>query len=223
MSSQPRAEAGAPRVRAETIPATGSVVGVAVTTTSGEYRQRILEAFAAVLRDKGLARAQITDICRVARISKRTFYECFATKEAAFTELIADASEATFAAVAAAASADLPWADLVARAVGTYLAGLGDEPVMAAAISTEMAGLGDGGAAARHQAVDRYAGLLVAASSAPARAAEGVVALDADTALLVAGGIAELVDRALSAGRHPAELGATITGALLAITSPHRR
>ncbi|HET9692568.1 MAG TPA: TetR/AcrR family transcriptional regulator [Acidimicrobiales bacterium] len=191
---------------------------VAVEQADQGYRDRIHDGFVAAVREKGLARAQIADICRHARISKRSFYECFPTKEAAFAELCAAASTATFDAVAAFAASDLPWADMVDRAVDLYLQALDDDPLMAAVISYDMAGIGDGGADARREAVDRYAGLLAAASRAASRRDPTVRELSADVALLLVGGIGELVDQAVAAGRPAAELGPVVKSVIGALS-----
>src|ERR1700759_1299930 len=60
---------------------------------------RLLEGLAESIREKGLAQAQVSDIVRHARASRRTFYNHFADKEACFVELMNTLSEAFLAEV----------------------------------------------------------------------------------------------------------------------------
>src|SRR5436309_3282404 len=50
-------------------------------------RQRLLDGLRQAIREQGLPQLTISDIVRNARTSKRTFYECFADKDACLVEL----------------------------------------------------------------------------------------------------------------------------------------
>lgn len=187
------------------------------TSVPTAHRRRLLDAFAEVLREKGLARTGIADVVRCARVSKRTFYECFPDKESAFVELIREASVRTFLAVEAVADAGLPWPERVDRAVDAYLGALAIDPVLHAAVSHDLPALGAQGAALRREALDRFAGLFVRISHDPRLRDAGVTPIDHDTALLIVGGIAELLDRATLAGRPLQEIGPTIKAVIRAV------
>ena len=47
-------------------------------------RERLLEAMAGVVADKGYARVAVADVIDHAGVSRKTFYEHFANKEACF-------------------------------------------------------------------------------------------------------------------------------------------
>ena len=55
-----------------------------VAAPASETRARILAAMGALVSEKGYATVTIDDLARSARISKRTFYDHFADKEACF-------------------------------------------------------------------------------------------------------------------------------------------
>lgn len=56
-------------------------------TLASLQRRHIVEGFAAAATEKGYAGATITDIVRIARVSKSTLYEHFADKEAIYLHL----------------------------------------------------------------------------------------------------------------------------------------
>jgi AcrR family transcriptional regulator len=192
---------------------------VAVSTKS-DHRRRILDGLARSLREKGLARTQIGDIVRHARTSNRTFYECFPDKESAFVALIREGSVGIFSAVEAIADTDAHWEDRIDLAVDAYLHALSDDPVLVAAFSRELPTLGEQGAALQREALDRFADLFVRISYEPRIRDAGIQPISRDTAVLLVGGVAELIARALQEGRPFTELGPTVKAAIRALARP---
>ena len=69
---------------------------MATTTTrpaAAGHRARLTGGLATAIAEKGYGAATIADVVRVARVSKRTFYEHFADKEACFLALYAETTE----------------------------------------------------------------------------------------------------------------------------------
>lgn len=190
---------------------------VATSATSAEHRRRLLDGFARVLGDKGLAQVQIADVVREARVSKRTFYECFPDKESAFVALIREASLGVFHAVEAVVEgSDEPWPERIDHAVRAHLGALADDPMLRVAMSRELATLGAQGAALQREAMDRFADLFVRLS----REEPAVQALSPDAAVLLVGGIAELIARATQEGRPLAELAEPVAAVIRAVVGP---
>jgi AcrR family transcriptional regulator len=81
-------------------------------------RARILGGLADSIAERGYAATTIADIVRHARVSKRTFYEQFADKEACFLDLYSQTSDELVALIAAAASGDAPWEQRLEAAAG---------------------------------------------------------------------------------------------------------
>ena len=92
---------------------------------AGDHRLRLLEGMAAAVNEKGYAATTIADVVRHSRVSKRTFYEHFADREACFLACYAHGSELALGAVAAAAGRGGPWPERVRAATRAYLAILG--------------------------------------------------------------------------------------------------
>ncbi|HEY5148036.1 MAG TPA: helix-turn-helix domain-containing protein, partial [Polyangiaceae bacterium] len=88
------------------------------------HRLRLVGAMAALLAERGYSTVTIADIARQARVSKRTFYEHFADKEACFIACYATLSDVVLQAVNAATSGDLPWAKKLRASTRAYLSTL---------------------------------------------------------------------------------------------------
>ena len=73
---------------------------VAVRSAPADRRARLTAGLADAIAEKGYAAATIADVVRHARVSKRTFYEHFADKEACFLALYSESSDELLALIA---------------------------------------------------------------------------------------------------------------------------
>jgi AcrR family transcriptional regulator len=156
-------------------------------------RERLLEALAVSIRERGLRGTQIADIVRLARTSRRTFYECFRDKESCFVELVRESTSELIGAIEAAVERDAPWQTQVDQAVDLYLHTLAGDPAMTATISRELPALGLRGAEVQREGIERYAQLVVRLSEGAASRDGAIRALSLETAIMVVGGLNELV------------------------------
>jgi AcrR family transcriptional regulator len=127
-----------------------------------EIRVRILGAMARLAADKGYAAVTIDDLARAARISKRTFYDHFADKEACLLAAYDAAATTVYDTAARAAQDDAAgdWRAQVDTVIVTYLKALAAQPEMTRVFLVEIQAAGQE-ALAHHLAVDlRYAALL---------------------------------------------------------------
>src|SRR5436305_8223506 len=93
---------------------------------------RLLEGLAASIREKGLAQAQVTDIVRHARASRRTFYKHFPDKDSCFVELTNALSMLVLERVDQAIDRHAPLAVQIDQAIDTYVDILVNEPDLTA-------------------------------------------------------------------------------------------
>lgn len=103
-------------------------------------RRHVLEGFATVAADVGFAAATFTQIAAAARISKRTFYEHFADKEAAYLALHATvnaAAKASFAASWDRSARVDDWRERVRSLVHDYLECMASEPLFLSQVRIE--------------------------------------------------------------------------------------
>lgn len=185
-----------------------------------DYRRRLLDGLAQSLREKGLQGTQITDIVGHARTSRRTFYECFPDKEAAFVELIRELRSSIVQLIEAAIDPDAPWDEQIDRAIDVYLGALTEDSALSATVSRALPTLGDRGAALQHEGIDQFARLVVEMASGSGMRRDGVSPLTLATAVMLMGGVAELINRARHEGADLAVAGATAKSVIKAVIRP---
>lgn len=187
-------------------------------------REQILEGFAAAIAAKGYQATTIADIAARARISKTTFYEHFADKEAVFLALHATVADATTAAIGRRSreTADLTDGRSRLRAVvDGYLDAMARTPAFLLQVMAEAAVASPATRAAREQALDRFASLLTGATEELRRARPGTAPVPHDLAVATMAGILELVSRAAPAGPDAVRaLGASVSELLARIVAP---
>jgi AcrR family transcriptional regulator len=188
--------------------------------TRTDFRRRLLGGLAGSIREKGLQGTQIADIVRHARTSRRTFYECFADKESCFLELIEESNAAILASVGAAVDPAAPWTTQVDQAVDSYLGTLARDPVLIVTVSRELPALGVRGAAFLHDSIERFAQLIVDLVASSQTGGAGTVATE--EAVMLAGGVAELIGRAVTRGEDMRDLAPPVKRVIKAVLDPRR-
>lgn len=173
------------------------------TAHQNESRERLLEALAESIRERGLQRTQISDIVRIARTSRRTFYECFPDKESCFFELIGAARRIVQAAVLAAVDTSARWDVQVDQAVDAFLGAITRDPALSVTISRELPALGLRGIAVQRKHADEWAQVIVELSASEPMRRAGVGPMSLETAVMVVGGISEIVERGRFRGESP--------------------
>jgi AcrR family transcriptional regulator len=162
-------------------------------------RTRLLEAIAEAVAAKGYADTTIADIVAAAGVSRRTFYEHFATKAECFIALYEAASRNTLAVLRQAIDPAHPWQTQLDRALVAYLGAMAQNPALLRSLTIEILGLGPAGQAARrrvNQEICRYMLHVVNGADAGRK-----TPLTQEMAVAAIGGINELVLQAIEQGR----------------------
>jgi AcrR family transcriptional regulator len=185
-----------------------------------DFRRRLLDGLAGSIGERGLEATQIGDIVRNAGTSKRTFYECFANKAACFEELINEWGEQILDAVRAAREPEAAWHVQVDQTVDAYLGALAADPALTVTVTRELATLGRRGVELQEEDIDRYARLLVQIARSPEMRRQGIAAVDRRTALMLVGGIGEVVDRAVRHEESPITVAPTVKRVVKRVIGP---
>ena len=160
-------------------------------------RERIITALVDTVAERGYNATTVAHITKTASVSRRTFYEHFADKEACFLaayEMVADHIRDS---MQVAAGAFEEWPQKVRAALGTMLSFLAGEPELARVCMIEPVAAG-GEIAAKHRAsMQGFVEILKAGR--PEHSGERPLP-EATEATLV-GGIVSLVVREINAGR----------------------
>ena len=123
-------------------------------------RARLLDAMARVVGARGYAATTVAHVVREAGVSRTTFYELFAAKEACFLEAyehgVAVLSDRVGHAVRDA-DADAGWRAHLRAGIGAYLDALAAEPLFARTYLLEIHAAGEPALAVRATALRRFA------------------------------------------------------------------
>ena len=158
-----------------------------------QHRGRLLEGMATAVARKGYAETTIADIVAEASVSRRTFYEHFATKADCLVALYEAASHNALKVLREAIAQPQEWEQRVEQALRAYLECMASNPVLMRTLFIEILHLGAPGLASRRRVNQEIADYMLQ-----------VVGRDRVTpelAMAVVGGIHELVLQAIEQGR----------------------
>jgi AcrR family transcriptional regulator len=187
-------------------------------------RLRLVGALASAAAEKGYAATTIADIVRHARVSKRTFYEHFADKEACLLagyehisgrlmEVLRETAVASLGDKPAVSEpADRPWQEQVRFVTAAYLGALEELPAVNRSLLIEVQAAGAEAYRLRASTQQRFASLLCELVAASGRSLSPVLAL------AIVGGINELTLHAAEA-RPFTELLDPVTDLVVAVVS----
>ncbi len=180
----------------------------------------MLAALAESIKRKGYRDTTVADIVRIARTSRRTFYEHFEDRPACFVALFQQVTEDRRREIAAAVDPAGPLEEQIERAIDVFLAGEAMDPDLQRSFVRELPGLPEAAETIR-ATLEGYAEMLVRlASAAGAEHPEAHLRpLTRDVALILVGGLRELLVIAIAEGRDLQELRDScvqVVGAILA-------
>jgi AcrR family transcriptional regulator len=165
------------------------------------HRLRLVAAIAALLAARALSTVTIADIARQARVSKRTFYEHFADKEACFIACYETLSDIVLKATLDATTGDLPWAKKVRASTRAYLSTLESQPALTRTLMMDIYAAGPEALRVRRQVQKRFADQLRRLVAQGRKDEPTRARLSPAMATAVIGGINELVLVAVEEGR----------------------
>jgi AcrR family transcriptional regulator len=183
------------------------------------HHERLIAAMAASIAEKGYRETTVADVVRIARTSRRNFYEHFEDREACFLALFEETNDAMMEQIAAAVRPDEPLDAQVDRALDAYLANVVAQPALYQSFVRELPGLGQKGADRQLAVIDRFAKLLVGLVESGRRVQPELAArpLTMDMAVIIVGGLRELMVIALQQGRDVRKVRASAAEAVKAI------
>jgi AcrR family transcriptional regulator len=186
---------------------------------SDSHRERLIAAMAASIEARGYRSTSVADVVAIARTSRRTFYEHFEDRDACFLALFEATTAQTMAAIAHAVTFEGEWEQQVDAAVGAYLDSVAARPALFASFFHELPALGGAGIDRARGVSERFVDLLVGLVEAGRRERPDLdaSALPRDTAVIVVGGLRDLMLTALEQGRDVREVRAGASDAVKAI------
>jgi AcrR family transcriptional regulator len=205
----------------------GPLAHLRSVATGPGHRERLVLGMVAAVAERGYAATTITDVVRHARVSRRTFYEHFADKEACFLAAYDAVSDAVLADIAGTAEEAAGRESRILAGVDAYLRALAAEPAVARVFTVEILTAGPAALARRRAVLRRFAAHIQ--DQVAAAIAEGAPAkpLGDAAALGLVGGIHELVlatleeDRGAELTALDRDIADMVSAAVLGPGRPH--
>lgn len=124
-------------------------------------RVRLLVGMAETVAEKGYARTSVADVLKRVHVSRETFYEHFADKQACFLAAFDKGAELLLVSVQEVlGSCDLPPMERVDEALAAYLARLASEPALARTFLLEVYAAGPTATARRFEMQNEFTDML---------------------------------------------------------------
>jgi AcrR family transcriptional regulator len=182
-------------------------------------RERLIAAMAASIERQGYRSTSVAEVVRIARTSRRTFYENFDDRDGCFLALFEATIGEMMHAIAGAVSFEGEWEAQVDAAIGVYLDSVAKHPALFQSFANELPGIGRAGAERARSLGERFADLLVELVDAGRRERPDIAAraLPRETAVIIVGGLRELIVTTVANERDVSELRASAAGAVKAI------
>jgi AcrR family transcriptional regulator len=204
-----------PQGRADSVsrgPASGPAPG---------HRERLIAAMASSIAEKGYRDTTVADVVRIARTSRRNFYQHFEDRDACFLALFDATNDAMMSEIAGAVHFDQPLEEQVDAAVDAYIDNVSRRPALYASFVRELPGLGQAGAERGLATLERFADMMVSLvhSGRAMQPGLGARPLSMDTAIIIAGGLRELIVISLQRGRDVRELRTSAQATVKSILS----
>jgi AcrR family transcriptional regulator len=190
-----------------------------VTMTALDFRARLLGGLTEALREHPYAEVTVADVVRCAKTSKRTFYEHFADKDECLVALLTRSNIELREAIAEAVDPQAAWRTQIRQGVRALLAQVHDQPHLFLNGFRSVHALDQGRQLIR-EGMATFVDLLRTLGDTPELQRAGVAAPTRELAIMVFGGVRELIVDALEEGRDPADLLEPVTDALTALLGP---
>jgi AcrR family transcriptional regulator len=190
------------------------------TPEATSFRQRLLDGLAESIAEDGYRATTVAHIVRRARTSRRTFYEHFADKEACFVALLADANAEMIRLIAAAVDPAAPWEAQVRQAVEAWISCAEARPAITLSWIRDVPSLGAQSRTLQREMMDSFVGMIQSLCDTEKWHAIGVGPVPRQLAIMLIGGLRELIATTVEDGGHVRELQDTAVRAAIALLGP---
>lgn len=191
-------------------------------TAPAEFRRRLLEGMAAAIRECGFRDSTVADVVRHARTSRRTFYEHFPSKQACFVALLQEANAAMVRQIAAAVDPGTRWDVQVRQAIEAWIAGARSDLALTLSWIRDLPSLGFDARHLQREALEAFVVLIQNLSDTPELRATGVAPPSRQLAILLLGGLRELIATTVEDGGEIADITEVAVRATQALLGPRR-
>jgi AcrR family transcriptional regulator len=165
------------------------------------FRRRLIEGMAEAVRVKGLSQTTVADVVRLAKTSRRTFYEHFATRDDCYIALIQERNTELVRSIVGAVDPEADWERQIETAIRAWMRTAAAEPELMRSWIREIPLLGSRGRAVQRESIAELVTMVQALASNAGMVRAGVAVPDRDVAIVLVGGLRELVATTVETGR----------------------
>jgi AcrR family transcriptional regulator len=183
-------------------------------------RARLFMGLIESIHEAGFRGTTVADIVRRAKTSRRTFYRYFPDREACFIALAQELNTVVAAEVNATWDPTLPWEGQVDRTVDQYLAIVAIDPALTVSLTREIPGLGEAGMQHQREDLDLFADVLLKLVEASREHDSTLSPMSKTAAVILAGGLREVVVYAIEHDIALEEVGPTARSMIKALLRP---
>ncbi|MGY4101760.1 TetR/AcrR family transcriptional regulator [Nocardia sp. R16R-3T] len=164
------------------------------------FRRRLLDAMAEAVRDRGYRETTVADVVRIARTSRRTFYEHFDSKQDCFIALLTERNNDTVQQIYDAVDSAAPWHTQVRQAIEAWISASHQDPTITLAWIRDTPALGEAARRLHHDAGEAFIELIQSITATPRFEAPGLHPPTRQMATILYGGFRELIASTVEEG-----------------------
>lgn len=191
-----------------------------VSEEAGGFRQRLLAGLAESIGRDGYRNTTIADIVRRARTSRRTFYEHFSSKEACFVALLTEANAESIRQISAAVDPKAPWERQVRQAVEAWIRYAQSQPEITLSWIRDVPSLGAAARALQRDVMEAFITMIQTLCDTEKWHAIGVGPVPRQLAIMLLGGLRELIATTVEDGRQVSDMTEVAVHASIALLGP---
>lgn len=190
------------------------------TAADSGFRRRLLDAMADAVRERGYRDTTVADIVRLAKTSRRTFYEHFADKQDCFVAMLAERNNETIDQIYAAVDAAAPWDTQIHQAIEAWIGASREDTCITLAWIRDIPALGERARQLQRDAADAFITLIQTLTATTEFQAAGLHPPTHQMATILYGGFRELIASTVEDGRDIIEIIDVAVETALALIGP---
>ena len=185
-----------------------------------DFRRRLLEGMAAAIRERGFRDTTVADVVRLARTSRRTFYEHFASKQDCYIALLRESNAEMISEIAAAVDPHAAWDVQVQQAIGAWIGASESEPAITLSWIREIPSLGEAARQLQRDFHEAFIVLIETLTDNPELRAVGVKPVSRQVATVLLGGLRELMAMTVEDGGAISDITDVAVHSTMALIGP---
>ena len=174
-------------------------------------------ALAEAIKERGYKSATVADVVRIAKMSRRAFYAHFTGKEDCYIALMTLMNNQLIERIGEAVDGSAPWRVQVRQAIDGWLRASQSEPTISLSWIRDAPALGAAARGLQQRSMEAFIGLVHALVDTPQVRAEGLAPPSRAKAIVLIGGLRELIATQVENGRAVTEIGDEAVSITMAI------